>query len=266
MGAGGLPGEARKGPRRLLAVQSSLRVLRFARPRCCGFTSSNLRGPVHASAVNRACGGSGSIRSRGSKRGPSRAACGRNGRKMPDTLEAIAAADLSAAGWECVDARLWVRVGRGVRGGGIRECVCEELGVLRARRRASAEDLRRVTRAGCRASCGRMGRKLLDSGLPSNHATAWSPGPPQARFRHFPGRGVRASIRVNPQQRGRAKRGHAARTEPGSKPSHPSEANSARRQCGDRASRPAPRVTRPRRRARDPRSDRRRVRRRRTRG
>ena len=242
------------GPRRLLAVLVLAACPRFARPRCCGFTSSNLRGPVHASAVNRACGGSGLTRIAWFEGTPE------SGSLRPKWPQ-----DARHTGGD--RRRRSVRGSMGMRGREIvGSCRPGSASAGSSGTGASAEDLRRVTRAGGRASCGRMGRKLLDSGLPSNHAIACSPGPPQTRFRHFPGRGARASIRVNPQQRGRAKRGHAARTEPGSKPSHPSEANSARRQCGDRASRPAPRVTRPRRRARDPRSDRRRVRRRRTRG
>ena len=96
------------------------------------------------------------------------------------------------------------------------------------------------------------GRKLPDSGVALNHAIAGEPEPPQARFRDFPGPGARRSIRVNPQQRGRAKRAHAARTEAGTTPSHPSEANSATRPCGDRP--PAPAISRPGRPSRAPRT------------
>jgi len=92
-GEGSLPDFTREGASRSVWVQSSLRVLRFARPRCCGFTQTDLLAPSHAKAVNRASGGSGFVRGCRWMRCLSRAACGRTGRKMPDPLAALPAAD-----------------------------------------------------------------------------------------------------------------------------------------------------------------------------
>ena len=80
-------------------------------------------------------------------------------------------------------------------------------------------DLRRVTGSGGRVRGGR-GRRGCDSGVAVNHAIASEPEPPQGPFTALACEGGRGSIRLNPQQRGRPKGAHAARTEAGSTLAH----------------------------------------------